>query len=111
MTTLRQKQDRGGGGGKVYVALCRRLLTFEKREESARKMEKVRNGVTTRDGKERGRDIGQKEGENGLCCTRMANAPRDTKGNLILVIKRKDWRICTARQIRKIRKFLHDHGW
>ena len=75
MTTLRQKQERGArGGAKVYVALCRRLLTFERRERQtergvrSRKMEKVRNGVTTRDGKERGREIGQKarEGEWSL---------------------------------------------
>ena len=53
-------------------------------------MEKVRNGVTTRDGKGE-REIGQKarekEKENGLCCTLMAVTPRDTKGNLILVIR------------------------
>ena len=54
----------------MYVALCRRLLTFEKRErerDGMRECEedgKVRNGVTTRDGKERGREVGQKEGEN-----------------------------------------------
>ena len=72
MTTLGQKQDRGGGGGKsVRGSLSAFINVRKEREESARKMEKVRNGVTTRDGKERGaRDWAEierkREKENGL---------------------------------------------
>ena len=65
MTALRQKQDRGGGGGKsVRGSLSAFINVRKEREESARKMEKVRNGVTTRDGKERGaRDWAESERE------------------------------------------------
>ena len=66
MTTLRQKQDRGGGGGgrSVRSSLSAFINVRKEREESARKMEKVRNGVTTLDGKERGtRDWAESERE------------------------------------------------